>query len=79
VVYNGTRFDQGPYPPSAAADRRDGNPAGTPPSGGSAALPSAAADAKNGSPVLGLFARRCPEKGLDLMLDAMFCGGNTGD
>jgi glycosyltransferase involved in cell wall biosynthesis len=32
--------------------------------------PSAAADGKNEGPVLGFFARMCPEKGLDLLVDA---------
>ncbi len=32
--------------------------------------PSAVADGKGGVPVLGFFARMCPEKGLDLLVDA---------
>jgi len=70
VVYNGIRLDERAYPARAAADGKNWSPAGTPPSGGSTALPSAAADRSNGNPVLGFFARMCPEKGLDLLVDA---------
>ena len=70
VVYNGIRLDERPGALSAAADGRNGNIPPIPPIAPVRNALSAAPDGRNVTPVLGFFARMCPEKGLDLLVDA---------